>query len=427
MSVEAKIEEVLQLQHLGQTKEALNCCLQLLAKDLTDYRIHFLLGMLYQQLEKPLPAINHFSRAAELYPDLASIHYNLGVLHYSLGRLEEAAEAYQTAAALAPDDPDIFFNLALTWKNLGRHSEAKTANEKALAINPDDSEAHYNLGVLLREMHEPEEAISSFEKAVALSPSYLAAHKHLAALFHLLDRREKALAAYQTVLTLNPGNESALHMVAALTGETPAAPPLSYVEKLFDQFSNNYEETMVEKLECAVEKQLRTLLDRHVNSTGFARGLDMGCGTGLSGLAFNDLVQHFTGIDISTGMLIQAREKEVYDEVVQSDILSFLQNTTELYDFFLAADVLVYLGDLQPLFKQVRQTAHPGACFVFSVEKCEEGYVLQESGRYAHAESYVKKLAGQCGFDFVCCQSARLRKDKGEWIKGNLYLLRVGF
>lgn len=425
MPIEAEIATALELQQQGRTEDALSCCLPLLTLDLDDFRVHFLVGMLYRQLEKSAPAIFHFSKAVDLQPDLASAHYNLGVLHYAEGRMTEAAASYQRAAQLLPDDPDIFFNLALTFKSLGRYCEAKSCYEQVLAVNPDDIDAHYNLGVLLRDMHEAEEAISSFEKTAALSPGHLPSRKHLASLFHLVGRREKALAAYQAILALDPDNESARHMIAALAGETPEAPPLSYVRELFDRFSERYDETMAEKLECSIEKQLRDMLDSRCGDIRFARGLDMGCGTGLSGLALKERVRHFTGIDLSAGMLSQAREKGAYDEVVQGDIITFLKKTDKLYDFFLAADVFVYLGDLRQVFDLVRQKAHPGACFVFSSETCDAGFRLQESGRYAHAENYVRELAAQCGFHFDCCRPARLRKEKGEWIRGNLYLLTV--
>ncbi|MFH1216590.1 MAG: tetratricopeptide repeat protein [Pseudomonadota bacterium] len=425
MSIEDEIAAALELQQHGRTEEALDCCLSLLTKESSDFRVHFLAGILFQQFENTPPAISHFSKAVELCPDLAPAHYNLGVLHFSEGKMEPAAESYRRAAELAPDDPDVFFNLALTLKNMGRYPESKNNYGKVLAINPGDTDAHYNLGVLLREMDEPEEAIGSFEKAISLSPSHLAARKHLASLFHLLGHREKALAAYQSILALDPANESALHMTAALAGETPDTPPLSYVQELFDRFSDRYEKTMGEKLESNIEKQLRDMLDSHCGGLRFARGLDMGCGTGLSGLALKDRVRHFTGIDLSAGMLAQAREKKIYQEVAQNDIVSFLEKGDVFYDFFLAADVFVYLGDLRPIFSLVRKKAHPGACFVFSSETCGQGFLLQESGRYAHAEKYIRELAEQCGFSINCCRPARLRKEKGEWISGNLYLLTV--
>lgn len=425
MSLDDKIAAALELQQEGRLDEALNCCLPLLAQDMADFRLHFLLGMLYQQRDQTSLAITHFTKATELYPELASAHYNLGVLHYGEGQMESAVAAYQQAAELLPNDPDIFFNLALTLKNMRRFDEAKTHYQWAIDLNPQDADAHYNLGVLLRQMDQPADAASAFGAAVDLAPGYLAAHKHLAALHHLLGNREEALASYRKILELDPANDSARHMIAALGGESPADSPLSYVQELFDSFSAEYETTMGEKLECAVEKKLRQLLDHHAKGRSFAKGLDMGCGTGLSGIAFKERISHFTGFDLSAGMLARAREKDIYDDLQQDDIIGFLEKSEETFDFFLAADVFVYLGDLEPVFALVRSKARTNAHFLFSTEKCAERFVLQQSGRYAHGENYIRKIALKYGFTVADHTQAELRKEKGEWIKGNLYLLRA--
>ncbi|MFZ5764256.1 MAG: tetratricopeptide repeat protein [Thermodesulfobacteriota bacterium] len=426
MTLDEDIAAALRLHREGRAEEALTCCLPLLAHDLADFRIHFLLGMLYRQLDNIPAAVTHFNRASELQPDLASAHYNLGVLYYSAGNLDQAEAAYRRAAELAPEDPDIFFNLALTCKNLGRYDEAERCYQQVLALNPDDSDTHYNLGVLLRETDQPDAAIAAFTRTVTLAPGYLAAYKHLGALHHLLGNTKKALVCYRTILQLDPGNESARHMIAALSGETPTASPLTYVQELFDRFAAAYETTMTDKLASTVEIQLRELLDQHVAGLLFARGLDMGCGTGLSGLAFRDRVKHLSGFDISAGMLDKAREKGIYDELYLADISTFLGKTTERFDLFLAADVFVYLGDLAAIFTLVRDRARPGALFLFSAETGIDDFQLRSSGRFAHGTDYIDRLARQSGFTVACRQPAELRREKGEWITGHLFLLRLG-
>ncbi len=426
MTLDKDIAAALRLHREGRAEEALTCCLPLLAHDLADFRIHFLLGMLYRQLDNTPAAVTHFSRACELQPDLASAHYNLGVLYYSAGNLDQAEAAYRRATELTPEDPDIFFNLALTCKNLGRYTEAERCYQRVLALNPDDSDTHYNLGVLLRETDQPDAAIAAFTTTVTLAPDYLPAHKHLGALHHLLGNTAAALSCYRTILQHDPENVSARHMVAALSGETPTASPLAYVQELFDRFAADYETTMTDKLASTVEKQLRDLLDQYAGGLLFARGLDMGCGTGLSGLSFRDRVEHLSGFDISAGMLDKAQKKGIYDELYLADITTFLGDTVNRFDLFLAADVFVYLGDLAAIFTLVRDRARPGALFLFSVETAGSDFQLRSSGRFAHGTDYIDRLARQSGFSVVCRQPADLRKEKGEWITGHLFLLRLG-
>lgn len=369
--------------------------------------------------------LSRFTQALAPSPELASRYYNLGVRHYSRGNFAQAAQSYLQAGAINPADPDIFFNLALTLKKMGHLQEAKEYYEKVLTLTPDDADTHYNLGVLLKEMAAPELAISSFEKAVALDPQYLSAHKHLAVLYQQMGRNNKALASYRQVKELNPASESTQHMLEALEGKTTASCPLAYAKELFDHFSDHFDDAMLTKLSCTIPAQLRLVMDGYRRDTVFANGLDMGCGTGLSGLAFSDCVTHFTGIDLSGKMLARARVKEVYATLAESDIVSFLENTAETFDFFLAADVFIYLADLSPIFGLIRKKARSHASFLFSTEICAENYRLQTSGRYAQSESYINALAGNCGFQVYCRRRVNLRTEKGKWIKGNLFLLTV--
>ncbi len=49
-------------------------------------------------------------------------------------------------------------------------------------------------------------------------------------------------------------------------------------------------------------------------------------------------------------MIARARERGVYDRLIQSDLLPALADGERTFDLVLAGDVLVYLGDLAPLF-----------------------------------------------------------------------------
>ena len=425
MMLEEHIQHTIALQQEGRIDEALDRCKELTANNSGDFRLHFLLAMLYQQQHNIAAAIRHYQTATQLNPDLPSAFYNLGVLYFSQDNFLQAAESYQEAALLSPDDPDIFFNLALSLKNAGQWEEAQKKYEQVLSLTPTDPDTHYNLGVLFRESGQEGEAIESFEKTIICDPQYLAAHNNLGYLYHKTGQPQKALAAYRKVVELDPDHHSARHMIAALSGTTTNSSPLAYVKDLFDQFSDNFDEALQDKLAYNTPNQLRKVLDEIEPETRFSRGLDMGCGTGLSGVTFADRVGTFIGMDLSPGMLAKAAEKKIYCELHENDIVNFLQNSSELFDLFIAADVFVYLGDLKEIFQLIKKRAASDACFLFSTEKCASHFTLQPSGRYAHSENYIKEIADSCGFSTQLCQAANLRKEKKEWIEGLLFLLHI--
>ena len=104
---------------------------------------------------------------------------------------------------------------------------------------------------------------------------------------------------------------------------------------------------------------------------------------------------------------------------------AFLEKCQESFDLFLAADVFVYIGDLSDIFKLVKEKASPGALFLFSTELADQEFSLKTTGRYGHAESYIRNLAQKNSMSVINVSPANIRKEKGEWIAGNLYMLQV--
>ena len=356
-------------------------------------------------------------------PDAGIIHSNLGMIYFDLNKLDKAMDHYRKAAQLQPGDSDIYFNLGLTLKKLGRFTEAEANYRQGLAISPDDADFHYNLGTTLQAMDRADEAIRSYKRATEIQPEHGPAHNNLAFLCHKQGRTDEAILSYQHLIEIDHNSASARHMLSSLTGDTTAAAPDSYIRDVFNNYSGNYDNSLVNELGYETPKLLREMALNSENKKKFKNGLDMGCGTGLSGSAFHDLTQRLTGLDLSPGMLARAKKKNIYETLVETGIVDYLKTTDELFDLFLATDVFVYLGDLSPVFRAIGNCCLNTACFAFSTEEADSGYQIKSSGRYGHALSYIEALAKEFDWDIVQHQTANIRRDKGKWIRGNLFVL----
>jgi predicted TPR repeat methyltransferase len=158
----------------------------------------------------------------------------------------------------------------------------------------------------------------------------------------------------------------------------------------------------------------------------FRLGIDLGCGTGLSGEVFQTRVQRMIGVDLSEKMLACAREKNIYSELVHADGSAFLDQMAESADLFVAADIFVYVGALEALFGLIRSRSLPGALFAFSTEKASgNGYVLQKSGRFAHSPDYIAELAAANGFAVRTCSDVRGRMERGAWVSSQIFVLQL--
>lgn len=213
-------------------------------------------------------------------------------------------------------------------------------------------------------------------------------------------------------------------MLDSLRGVTPERPPENYVREVFDNYSDHFEEQLVEHLQYDAPAQLRRLLNEQSGvATTFSHGLDLGCGTGLSGEAFADRVDILDGIDISEAMLSHARNKQIYRQLFHGSLTEVLRTRQDNYDLVLAADVFVYLGDLAELFRLVRKRMVAHGVFCFSTETGTTGeYALQPTGRFCHCRSYIRDIAADTGFRLRDRQQVPLRRENESWIHGDLWI-----
>jgi len=372
-------------------------------------------------------AIDIYHHVLSAVPDHAEAHYNLGVLEHSRGNHSLAEAHYRQALTIDDQDVDCHYNLGLLLKEMGRPKDAIASYMNAVGIDPDDSVIHYNLGLALKELHLFKEASLAFNKAVELNDDYGPAYSALGMMYQLLEDKEKALHAYGNAIRLGHNVASCKHMIAALNGEERDTAPREYIRELFDQYADRFDESLVDKLRYDLPNRLvRTLREIRPPDKRFRCGVDLGCGTGLSGEAFRPLTESLHGVDISPKMVDIAQDKNIYNKLAVSDVIDFLHRSQHRYDLFIATDVVIYLGDLHPLFAAVKARAMDEACFVFSTESTDnDGFELQPSGRFAHSPEYVREMAARHDFEIKFHETARVRKEKDTWLTGEMYGLHI--
>jgi predicted TPR repeat methyltransferase len=243
---------------------------------------------------------------------------------------------------------------------------------------------------------------------------------------------DAAVAAYEEVLTIDPDDHggAAVRIAAMGRGETPAKAPDAYIETLFDQHAEVFEDVLVEQLGYHVPILVRQRLQQ-LKLGPFKRLLDLGCGTGLTGGALRDLCEDMTGIDISEKMVEIAHEKDLYETLFVAEVEDFLEdNDEEAFDIITATDVLPYLGALEPLFFGAAENLTAGGLFIFSSETLPEeilagrAYMVGPHQRFAHADAYVKERLTATGFELVEISDINVRMEDGQPTPGHLVIAR---
>lgn len=375
-----------------------------------------------------------YCKLIDQFPSIWQLHFNYGLLLFETGRFAESVEAYQQGLTLDADNPDLLFNLALCKKNLGVYEEAIHAYRKVLSQYPDDLDCLYNLAGCYRVMGEDMIAIQWYEKTLQLNKNHLSALNNLAYLYHKNDHPRQAAVLYRHILELDPGHQRADHMLASIEGKSRQNAPDSYIRDVFDQFSDHYESSLVDKLEYRLPTAMLQFMQRTRDglyaSPRFGRLLDLGCGTGLAGEVLKPYCDSMTGVDISEKMVAVAEHKSIYSALHVAEILTFLATAEPAgsagFDCIVAADVFPYIGDLKKLFIQAAGVTSYQGCFFFSVEALQDenkSFHLLPTGRFAHTLAYIEELAADTGWNVTSSEEINLRREKDGWITGFMFAL----
>jgi predicted TPR repeat methyltransferase len=181
---------------------------------------------------------------------------------------------------------------------------------------------------------------------------------------------------------------------------------------------------LLEKLEYNVPKNLTDLSVKEQGSGSLGSILDLGCGTGLTGVELKDFCSNLEGIDLSNRMLEQARIKNVYDKLIHVDIVEYLSNAELNFDYFISTDVFIYVGELSEVFRLIKSRNKKYGKLVFSTEHTEkDGFHIEKSGRYSHSKNYIENLCKEFNYSISHFSETNLRKEKGAFLTGGLYLL----
>jgi predicted TPR repeat methyltransferase len=357
-------------------------------------------------------------------PNYAEAHNNLGITLRELGRLEEAEASYRHAIALKPDYASAHNNLGNMLKGVRRLEEAEASCKQAIALKPDYAEAYSNLGATLQELGKLGEAEASYIRAIALKPDLAEAHFNLGNALKEQGRLDEAEASCRQAIALKPDYPSAKHILAALTGDTTATAPQDYVEGLFDNYAPKFERSLVDDLEYKIPSLIAEIIIKDSKLDLLGSIIDLGCGTGLFGEEIKQFCEHLEGVDLSEGMLDQAKEKNVYEKLIKRDIVDYLSTASMNFDYFISTDVFVYVGDLSDIFRLIKFRNKTGGKLAFSTENYDgDGFFLEQSGRYSHSKTYIDFLCKKFGYTLSHFETRPLRKEKTEFIKGGLYLL----
>ena len=316
------------------------------------------------------------------------------------------------------------FTLARALLAANDAGEAVRVARDTAMLNPSVALAAVSLGEALRAAGTLPTAIGEFQRALRLDPSLDEARFGLGRAWLDAGEPEKALEAFAQIEDASDELKEAIAQAEAAKDQ--ARSDARYVRHLFDQFSIDYDARMRGQLGYRAPEILREMASMVLLKQNGLAILDLGCGTGLAGVVFKDMASRLDGVDLSPAMIEKARALKIYDALVVGDIESGLASFNRNYDLILAADTVVYLGDLEKLFASVANRLAEDGMFLFTVEKKEsEGFELGPKRRWRHSEAYLRTASEHAGLDIAGLLPASPRTEAGIPVEGMAVALRL--
>jgi predicted TPR repeat methyltransferase len=395
------------------------------------------------------------ARAAGM--DSAELHRYLGLALLASDQPRDAVQAFATAAERNAFDPGAWHALALAQRAAGEDKEVRKSLNKALEIDPNNPRAWHALARVDLDAGNAQIAAGHLKKATRFDPGFAQAWQDLGRVHQQLHQHAEALGAFKQAVragrnkrpggprpfdTLSPADLEAAerrltderliekhHALAANAAIfSPTEVPRDAITNLFDKYAQTFDQHLRGALRYGVPELLAEAVAaaRDPDDEALVDILDLGCGTGLIGPLLRPIAATLAGVDLSPAMIEKSRERGCYDLLHAGDMLAALRQSPGSFDLLVAADSLLYTGDLSPIFEAAHGALRPGGVFAFTVEAGagDRYHLHQKTLRYTHSRPYMEHLGKIHGYETVTFETVTLRHEAERPVAGFLIVLR---
>jgi predicted TPR repeat methyltransferase len=391
------------------------------------------LAMTLQNAGRIEEAISAYNRALGINPLSAEIACNLGALTMSVGNWEQGVRYFEQALAIKPDFPEALLNLGTALKDQGKPGEAIVRYEQALAIKPDYAEARICLGLALMDHGKLAAAISEAKVASQYNVSTHFAHYQLGVLLARSGFREEAQVQFELYMKRDPEDFQGARMVLAKLGfePIPKRAPDALLNRLYSARAVGWNQGEITRTYRGADL-VSGALERLLGVSENLNILDAGCGTGLVGIRVRHRARRLEGVDLSAAMLEKAKEKGIYNQLYQGDLVAFLSSHSDRYDVVTCAATLIHFSDLSPVFEAAAKAIRAGGLFIFTLFPNDDDNEVAvgsldgfaQGGCYFHGRTYVTRLAEASKFRVEILDTAVHEYHRGQPRMGLVVALR---
>lgn len=418
----AELESALAAQE-GRLPKALAALGRALERDAGDVQARMRRAGLYYRVGSIGLALGDAAEAVIAAPEDAGPKALLGLLLLEKGEIERALACLREALATDPSDPGIRVGLAEAALRAGDKKLARATVTEGMARAP------YRLD-LRRVAVRVAFAEGDLAGAAGLAEEARRSGLVDSLLLRMqadaecaLGRETEALAHRKLAFELDPSDPALRAQAAALGLVRPTDRLLaSVIARWFDQVADNFDNTML----AAGDRVPGLVRAAIVANSSRGPVLDLGCGTGLVAVAASDLaLGPWIGVDASPRMLALARSRGLYADLVEKDVIEYLDTTSRSFGLITAADVFPTFGELTGVFTAIARRLASRGHFILSAEEATDAAPATPgpSGFYTHDRASLERAAQNAGLGIASIVSEPLREEHGVVVPGWIVVL----
>ena len=179
----------------------------------------------------------------------------------------------------------------------------------------------------------------------------------------------------------------------------------------YAEWAEAYDHDLLDELGYVAPLIATELLTARLGRTA-ARILDAGCGTGIVGALLHDRdFNQIDGLDYSRDMLAKARDKGVYADLMQGDLMAPLDLPAASYDAVISVGTFTCAHVGPRAFAELARVTRPGGCICFTVRDQawdDDGYreaidALVTAGTWARIDERISPYIEQEGSECRVC------------------------
>ena len=352
-----------------------------------------------------------FHERAIANPGIAANWHNLGSARLRGGMTMDRA-SMRRAVLLAPGRPGYLNNFLI--QEAGPVPGRMIAWLRTLA--PDHARAWAEQAFAFMRQALAYDALHAAQRAQILAPALPEGIARAAQALVVETRVEDARRLYQRYITLDPRDRLGVGRDLSRAGaiKTTQAMTPAFVAGVFDGYASNFDSPLTGTLRYVGPKVLVGML-RALSQKPVERVVDLGCGSGLSGLELRPLTRQLIGVDLSVRMLELARKRAIYDALHHDEVVAWLKLGNGGFGLAMAADVTSYLGDLGPFFSAVAGALVLGGRLALTVHEQVHGdFGIVAGETYSHSEAYVCRTAQAQGLRIDRIERGAMREENKQ-------------